>query len=952
MSTSRRPPVSWGDLLCYQSLPGAAQEAADAARLLGLPEVALPARRARRTETLKEESRKPSSAKPAETRFRLPLRCPQGFTVRVKRSEQSAATEPMPLPDWGPQEAAAVERMLDLHGEPPTSPTLLDMSRLQTRWRSALQSRRPGSLDLERMVQALARTEWPVPLPQRPRAHRTQDLHLCVDTHPDRQFLIDDCMACVDQLIASRPGARLSLHWIEGPWCWPTVLDSVVSGHVVLLLAEPRLMPAVEQRRWRDMETRLVAQGATVLWSLDWRPEAWPAMDGALPHPVAPLRTDGDATHELSVVDAADLPQLLACLAPAMTVEPALIRAMIQALRLPGGLVLERAVWCHPDLDGALPFRQWHGSPQREHLQRLRQQPPEVIDACWAVLSEFHPHRSQVQRDQELLDWADAAGEEGVARRGIVADFDQAKLRYGRVVQHLLQLRDHADAVGLANVSSPGVIRAAAMQRLQSLPNSLGADRSYLEGLLLKAVERSDVGTWLSALDSADANTPLSVSLFQQGQRLLLMPADFTGPGAQMATLKIDARPLIVECDGASRVIPYPRGALSRGGVVLAEWARVPPRSVRVRGGLDELYVDTVPRPHWAAEFAQQSTWARYWVTYRTQGLGMDGLIHWPDGNPVVLEPLTPEGEIVGGKDGWKFEIDQYGPRLSFDFSATVLRLGPRVYFRYIPPGTFLQGSPQGIDEEDEYPQHPVTLTKGFWLAETPCTQALWQAVMGENPSHFKHEEDAPRRPVENVSWNHVADFLKELVRLLPAGFEAVLPTESQWEYACRAGTLTAYWWGDEPEDSRANWDKQHGSTTDVQRYPPNPWGLYDMHGNVWECCRDAKRKYDAEPARDPERSDARGFHVVRGGSWSRPPSFARAPYRGGGYRGIASQIQGFRFALWSLSGPDARPGGPGARRMEATEAARLVSHNLFERVTGLHWRDYPDFLDDKEEIA
>lgn len=906
MSTSRRPPVSWGDLLCYQSLPGTAQEAADAARLLGLPEVALPARRARRTETPKQESRKPSSAKPAETRFRLPLRCPQGFTVRVKRSEQSAATEPMPLPDWGPQEAAAVERMLDLNGEPPTSPTLLDMSRLQTRWRSALQSRQPGSLDLERLVQALARTEWPVPLPQRPRAHRTQDLHLCVDTHPDRQFLIDDCMACVNQLIASRPGARLSLHWIEGPWCWPTVLDSVVSGHAVLLLAEPRLMPAVEQRRWRDMETRLIAQGATVLWSLHWRPEAWPAMDGALPHPVAPLRTDGDATHGLSVADTADLSQLLACLAPAMTVEPALIRAMIQALRLPGGLVLERAVWCHPDLDGALPFRQWHGSPQREHLQRLRQQPPEVIDACWAVLSEFHPHRSQVQRDQELLDWADAAGEDGVARRGIVADFDQAKLRYGRVVQHLLQLRDHADAVGLANVSSPGVIRAAAMQRLQSLPNSLGAERSYLEGLLLKAVERPDFGLSLLADDSADAQSPLNVSLFQQGQRLLLMPADFTGPGAQMATLKIDARPLIVECDGVSRVIPYPRGALSRGGVELAEWPRVPPRSIRVRGGLDELYVDTVPRPHWAAEFAQQraSVGSRVMDQFRPDGIS--ALIHLPDGSPISVDPLGAEEGFLIRMDGWFFQVDRYGPRLSTNLGKAHVPVLPRTYFRYIPPGSFLKGSPQGFGHSDEHPRHPVSIVQGFWMAETPCTQKLWWAVMGSNPSNFSQAKDAQERPVEKVSWNDVVEFLKALQQLLPSGCNAMLPTESQWEYACRAGTQTDYWWGDNPDDSRANWSRQQNGTTPVYLYPPNPWGLHDMHGNVWEWCADEFLEYgDVATSQSIAVAAESVLFVARGGSWFNRPDNARAACRSGWESDFSDLFQGFRFALMPSGEPE-----------------------------------------------
>jgi formylglycine-generating enzyme required for sulfatase activity len=248
-----------------------------------------------------------------------------------------------------------------------------------------------------------------------------------------------------------------------------------------------------------------------------------------------------------------------------------------------------------------------------------------------------------------------------------------------------------------------------------------------------------------------------------------------------------------------------------------------------------------------------------------------------------------------------------------------------RLRFRNIPPGTYLQGSPENIGFGREHPQHPVTLTQGLWLAETPCTQALWQAVMGKNPSHFKDGADAPRRPVENVSWDDVTVFLKQLQPLLPYGCEAVLPTESQWEYACRAGTQTEYWWGDEPDDAHANWNEQHNDTTPVDRYPPNPWGLHDMHGNVWEWCADDQRDYAAEPARDPEGPDAGDFRVVRGGSWFDLPDFARAAYRDWGRRGFAfrDRGRGFRFALRSPGGPEALPGGLGASRRGGAAGGR-----------------------------
>jgi formylglycine-generating enzyme required for sulfatase activity len=258
---------------------------------------------------------------------------------------------------------------------------------------------------------------------------------------------------------------------------------------------------------------------------------------------------------------------------------------------------------------------------------------------------------------------------------------------------------------------------------------------------------------------------------------------------------------------------------------------------------------------------------------------------------------------------------------------------GMRLRFRYLPPATTLQGSPQGIGDNDEHPQHPVTLSQGLWLAETPCTQALWGAVMGKNPSHFTQGEDAPRRPVETVSWDDVQTFLKALQPLLPPGCEAVLPTESQWEYACRAGTQTAYWWGDEPDESKANvdmtgqrsWEDKDG-TTPVDRYPPNPSGLHDMHGNVWEWCADGQRDYADSPERDPEGPGDGDSRVVRGGSWFDRPGGARAAYRGWGLRGNAIlRDGGFRFALRSPSGPEARPGGPGASRRGGAAGGRTV---------------------------
>lgn len=902
MSTQRRPPVSWADLLLYQSKPGAAQDAAEAARLLGLPPVELPQRAARAQKQPKQDKRTPSLSKPAATTFRLPLRCPQGFAVQIEAAPQPTA-EPLPLPDWGAEEAAEVERMLLPSGKrKPAARSLLDLQRIQARWRSVLTRPGAGSLDIDRMVQTLARNEWPQPLPQRARPYRIQDVHVCIDLHPDRQHLVDDYLGCWNALVASRPNTRMQVHEIDGPGGWEPLLAAAGTGQAVLLLAEPRLMPEAELRLWRDMAGQLTRQGAVVRWSLDWLPEAWSA------------HADAASTPSPAVSDTSLL-LLLACLAPAVTVEPALVRALIHALQLPGGLALEQAVWCHPDLDGALPYRQWYPEHQQAHLQRLREASPAIVDTCGRVLWESHVHVHQVQRDQELLNWAEAATEAQVAQLCGASALEDASLRYGRVVQHLLQMNDRADEVGPAVGSSPGVLRAAAAERLQSMPERLRRAQPQWEEMLYR-VALTDARRGSAVPD--DALAMVDLVLRQQGQRLILVAADqVQGPGMTLVQIRITKPWLSIEQARRPRSIRDLRAMLQHGAAEVAAWGHVLPAEIKLRHAAGEVCIRSVNRPHWAGVFVQTSE-------------GMKGLIHWPDGAPLWLDAVAPYDEMYDYAGEWFLEMDTFGPRLSLLAMDAAL---PLFHFRYIPPGAYLQGSPVGIgDDENEQPQHPVTLGQGLWLLESPCTQALWQAVMGGNPSHFKQGEDAPRRPVENVSWDDVQTFLKTLQPLLPPGCEAVLPTESQWEYACRAGTQTAYWWGDEPHESKANvdmtgqkrWEDKHG-TTPVDRYPPNPWGLYDMHGNVWEWCADGLRDYADSPERDPEGPGDGDVGVARGGSWLLHPYFARAASRWRWRRREGYRYQGFRFALRPPSGPEARPGGPGASRRGGAAGGRTV---------------------------
>ena len=229
-----------------------------------------------------------------------------------------------------------------------------------------------------------------------------------------------------------------------------------------------------------------------------------------------------------------------------------------------------------------------------------------------------------------------------------------------------------------------------------------------------------------------------------------------------------------------------------------------------------------------------------------------------------------------------------------------------RQVFRWIRPGTFEMGSSESELERfnDETP-HQVTLSQGYWLADTACTQVFWQAVMGDNPSHFKDDKN---NPVEQVSWNDVQKFIETLNGLLP-GLNLRLPTEAEWEYACRAGTETPFSFGENITPEQVNYDgerpyaggkkgQDRGKTVPVKSLTPNPWGLYEMHGNVWEWCQDWYAAYPIEDVVDPAGPVEGADRVLRGGSWFDFGRDVRSAIRLRFQPDFRSSSIGFRFAL------------------------------------------------------
>jgi len=311
---------------------------------------------------------------------------------------------------------------------------------------------------------------------------------------------------------------------------------------------------------------------------------------------------------------------------------------------------------------------------------------------------------------------------------------------------------------------------------------------------------------------------------------------------------------------------------------------------------------------------------------------------------PIVIESLSSNGELIctGFRPGstatveWAPTVN--GPWTNSWAGLEAVVVGPDgtikvkvpMFYRvrgepetapagmvWIPPGTFTMGSPPSERGRfyHEGPQTVVTISKGFWLGKYEVTQREYVAVMGTNPSYFTGDLD---RPVEQVTWYDAVEYCNRLTAReraagrLPAGYEYRLPTEAQWEYACRAGTTTRFSFGDALEC-----DDECGACSIADRYMwwcgnntpygtkrvgqklPNAWGLYDMHGNVWEWCEDwYSDRLPGGSVTDPTGPSLGSYRVFRGGSWSYNGQYCRSAVRDYDWPDGTSSGLGFRAAL------------------------------------------------------
>ncbi len=229
------------------------------------------------------------------------------------------------------------------------------------------------------------------------------------------------------------------------------------------------------------------------------------------------------------------------------------------------------------------------------------------------------------------------------------------------------------------------------------------------------------------------------------------------------------------------------------------------------------------------------------------------------------------------------------------------------VKFVRIPAGSFSMGSAHDVKQAgfDEMPQHSVTISRSFYMSEHEVTQREWQTVMGDNPSAFSQGD---LYPVQHIRWSEALDFIEKLnkreglscprkLNYRPGCYR--FPTEAEWEYTARAGTTTLWSCGD--DESCLQDHAWYKANSDIQPHPikrkrPNPWGLYDMHGNVWEMVWDWKGPYPTEAVIDPIGAKSSTHGVLRGGSFSREAAFLRTTKRYYGGEGMRYGSVGFRL--------------------------------------------------------
>lgn len=656
---------------------------------------------------------------------------------------------------------------------------------------------------------------------------------------------------------------------------------------------------------------------------------------------------------------------LLAMAAVTRRVDPPLLRAMRRLNpKAPLNAGLEGAFWCHADVESGSAANIRHEA-QAKYLDYFVQQLDSYHLALEQLRYRHHAHlRAGLNHEETLLwkvharlDEAEVSAETKQRITNAYAFMHQlaSTLRqpdglqkggvWWQVAQDIVQRADNLMGYRYTDLFSPLVAAIAEVRGdFEQVPD-------WIDPAELKRHMRGEkVSCWL-VRDPLNGNIALQRIPATQNQSTLGEP------------LTIDAGGIRIESHDKKQWYPAPQfaNALCR----LNEET-----TVKLTTSAETLTLATIKRPRGASAWGCDKT--GFWLKtpafsgkdWRWQAADLRiartndddqrfrlGSRSFRDiGRQFELSKNSESlyGQILQDDQNFSvvdFDLDDYGVLARLAITTKYSSLEAQ-NFRWIAPGSFWMGSPYDEQERgnNEGPRHEVTISQGFWLADTASTQAFWQAVMGNNPSRF---QDDPNQPVEQVNWRQVQEFIQRLQVLLP-GCQVDLPSEAEWEYVCRAGTDRPFSFGVNITPQQVNYDgnipyaggekgEYRGKTVAVKSLPANPWGLYEMHGNVWEWCKDGQRTYDEQAQVDPlgPVTGEELPRVIRGGSWSDRAGWARSAFRIAFLPGGALDDLGFRFCLRSIEPGQEKvsPAGSPGRASEVSPNATQKGGNLSKSV-------------------
>ncbi|MEF8758730.1 MAG: SUMF1/EgtB/PvdO family nonheme iron enzyme [Candidatus Accumulibacter sp. UW25] len=898
----RKSAVNRADLLwLLHALP--AEQAPQAAALLGF----------RHEEERKPKPEpsppRPATKPPAEER-------PSGQRPSLRVAHFAViAQRPFPeqarLPDEAADNAADDSTFASLQGDAdqrlPARIPLSSPARLSAFLHRTLRTARPGrELDVPRLLAQLVRVRLPRRLPCRSRPRWGSEATLIVDLSLAAWPLHEDLIDLAEQAHALSAG-RLPILCRDAGNGWLRRLPGRVpawaaADETALLDSRHWLLTGDTGHRAADPASRsywqtrcqahlahggslsLLTGRATTGWLLPraahlvtW--EHGRRLVSVRPAAVAEAQTSRDDTESA---------RLLAALSLAVIVEPALLRAIRLAIGL--SMAGELAAWNHPDSEHCVLGMQIRRGRLEHHRSQLLGETLSLRRRIAQIIAAHHAgHYRAIRFEENAL----AAALAGLDAGQALADWATAARTLDRQPDSVpaRELAAYLYRIGLrAHRSLWQAIPALADAYVIARREDLQAGAQIPDGLPGSALERH-----LATPLPAGETRPLWLA--QCGSELLALRR----PPQPDEFVLAECRPVAgfdLQTPENGRqwhppTLDSERLAMLHTGI--GPWI--------VRTRYEEIVVAEIPRPSWVLDWGRdrrglyalapslpEPTVKLYWAADES---GEAEPHFWPPAGRGFRSPRQAVGSHL-----WQGADLEYGLYLDLELAGVMQR------FRWIEPGEFLMGSPE--DEpgrlEIEGPQHRVTLTQGFWLADTTCTQALWQALMGNNPSRFK---DDPLKPVGSVSWNEVQGFLARLAGQL-AGVAVELPTEAEWEYACRAGSDRAYSGSDWITIKQANYEEKNKGTVLVKAYPPNAWGLYEMHGNVYEWCADGLRDYDSAPQENPRGSEEGSHRVMRGGAWSDGAGWLRSANRASWQPDFRAGYddQGFRFSLRSIDQP------------------------------------------------